>query len=259
MLSDVASVDYRQGDYSTVAERLLPAARQLVEWCAPAAGQRVVDVAAGSGNVAHLCRARGADVVAVDRVLEQLQLGRTAGDGIAWVVGDAHALPLPDDSADLVLSTFGLMFASRPEVAVAQAARVCRPGGRIGVTTWSGDHLQKAQNDVLADLLPELTAGFDHLAAWGTEGAVAERLGEVADEVVSQRAVLTRTYPSVEAWWAHRSRNAPPVVTAKQHLTAQQFQVLGERMREAARPFGRQTDDGFELEDEYLLAVARVR
>lgn len=255
----MVQVDYRQGDYRTVAERLLPAARRLVDWSAPARAERVVDVAAGSGNVAHLCRARGADVVAVDLVLEQLQLGRTDGDGIAWVVGDAHALPLPDDSTDLVLSTFGLIFASEPEVAVREAGRVCRPGGRIGVTTWSADHLQKAQYDVVAELLPDLTAAHDHLQAWGTEDAVAERLGAVADEVVSRRAVLTRTYPSVEAWWAGRSRTAPPVVTAKQHMTSEQFEVLGERMREAARPFGRETGAGFELDDEYLIALAYLR
>lgn len=252
-------VDYRQGDYRTVAERLLPAARQLVEACAPVAGQRVVDVAAGSGNVAHLCRARGADVVAVDRVLEQLQLGRTGGDGIAWVVGDAHALPLPDDSADLVLSTFGLIFASRPDVAVREVGRVCRSGGEVGLTTWSGDHLQRAQYDVFAELLPGRAAGHDHLATWGSEDAVARRLDPVADDLTCRRAFLTRTYASVEAWWADRARSAPPVVTARQHLTAEQFEVLGERMREAAQRFGRTTSDGLVLDDEYLVVVARVR
>lgn len=78
-------VDYRKGDYRAVADRLRPAAELVVEWCAPQPGHLVVDVAAGSGNVARLCAARAARVVAVDRVREQLLLGRQDADPISWV------------------------------------------------------------------------------------------------------------------------------------------------------------------------------
>lgn len=252
-------VDYTKGDYRTVAERLLPAARRLVELCAPDAGQQVVDVAAGSGNVAHLCRARGARVVAVDREVEQLRLGRREDDGIGWVVGDAVALPLADDCADQVLSTFGLIFAPEPARAVEQAARVCRSGGVLGLATWSGHHLQRAQYDVMTAFLPDLRGGHDPLATWGSESAVAEQLRHVADDVTVERGALTRTYASIDAWWEDRSRTAPPVVTARQHLSDQDFVGLGKRLRSAVQPFARPTDGGVQLDDEYLLVVARIR
>lgn len=255
----MAGVDYRKGDYRTVAARLLPAAEQLVAWCDPQPGQRVVDVAAGSGNVAWLCHARGADVVAVDLVLEQLQLGRSDGAGVSWAVGDAHALPLADDSADLALSTFGLIFASRPDVAVGQLARVVRAGGLLGLTTWSGHGLQRAQADVMAEFLPDVRGGHDHLAAWGTADAVRQRLEPVADDVEVREGVLSRTYASVEAWWDDRSRNAPPVVSAKDRLTAEQFEALGQRLRDAASAFGTTTADGWQLDDAYLVVRARAR
>ena len=251
-------VDSTAGDYRTVAARLLPAARGLVERCAPEAGQRVVDVAAGSGNVALLCRARRADVVAVDREPAQLRLGRTAGDGIGWVVGDAAALPLRDDSADQVLSTFGTIFAPDPVVAVDEAARVCRRGGVLGLATWSDHHLQRAQYDVMSAVLPELRGGHDPLATWGTEAAVAERLEPVAADVTVERGVLTRTYASLDAWWDDRSRTAPPVVTARAHLDDAAFADLGARLRTAVRPFARPVDGGLELDDAYLLVVARL-
>ena len=252
-------VDYTKGDYRIVAERLLPAARRLVERCAPDPGQLVVDVAAGSGNVARLCRARGARVVAVDREVEQLRLGREHDDGGGRVVGDAVALPLADGSADQVLSTFGLIFAPDPARAVEQAARVCRSGGVLGLATWSGHHLQRAQYDVMTGFLPDLRVGHDPLASWGSESAVAERLGPVADDVTVEHGVLTRRYASLDAWWEDRSRTAPPVVTARQHLGEQDFVRLGERMRSAVQPFARPADGGVELDDEYLLVVARLR
>jgi hypothetical protein len=89
-------------------------------------------------------------VVAVDLEVAQLRLGRERDHGVGWVVGDAVALPLRDGSADQVLSTFGLIFAPDPARAVEQAARVCRPGGVLGLATWSGHHLQRAQYDVMS-------------------------------------------------------------------------------------------------------------
>ncbi len=252
-------MDYTRGDYRVVAERLLPAARGLVERCAPGEGQLVVDVAAGSGNVARLCRERGARVVAVDLEVTQLRLGRRDADGIGWVVGDAVALPLQDRCADQVLSTFGLIFAPDPVRAVEQAARVCRPGGVLGLATWSAHHLQRAQYDVMTGVLPDLRGGPDPLATWGSESAVVERLRPVADDVTVERGVLTRTYASLDAWWDDRSRTAPPVVTARQHLDDGQFARLGALLRAAVEPFARPAEGGVEIDDEYLLVVARLR
>jgi SAM-dependent methyltransferase len=255
----VASVDYRQGDYRAVADRLRPAAEQLVGWCSPGAGDLVVDVAAGSGNVARLCADRGADVVAVDLVVEQLLLGREPGDGVGWVAGDAHALPVRDGVAAAALSTFGVIYAGRPDDAVRELARVCAPGGRIGLTAWPAGGYQEAAATALRDALGQDAGGHDHIAVWGTADRVAARLAAVADDVDVRTGELVATFPSVDAWWSSRSATTPSIVSARQHLDDAAFDALGRRHREIARECGDQDGDGFVLRDAYLVALARVR
>lgn len=251
--------DYRQGDYRVVADRLRPAAEQLVGWCAPGAGDLVVDVAAGSGNVSLLCAARGARAVAVDRVVEQLRLGRTGSPaGVRWVVGDAHGLPLRDGIAAAALSTFGVIYADRPEVAVSELGRVCRSGGTIGLTAWAAGGSQEQSAEVFTQMLPTPDT-HDHIALWGAAEPIAERLASVADSVEVRTGELTASFASVDAWWSAQVTTAPRIVTARQQLSPAAFEELGRQLREVARSFGRQDADGFVLRDSYLLARGRAR
>lgn len=253
------ATDWKQGDYRVVADRLRPAARHLVELAAPAAGERVADVAAGSGNLARFCTARGASVVAVDLVAEQLRLGPDAEDDpdIAWVVGDAHALPLRDGVVDAALSTFGLMYAGRPEAAVAEVARICRPGGMIGLTTWQTGGFQEGAGRVLSEMTGEVPQ-HDHLAVWGSAEQVATRLAAVADDVRVSTGELVVRAESIDAWWASREQ-APPIASARASLSAEGYAELAHRMREVARACGTESDDGFSVIDVYLIGLGRVR
>lgn len=108
-----------------------------------AANERVVDVACGTGNAAIPAAAAGARVTGVDLAPEMLQIARActeeAGVAVDWVEGDAEALPLPDGHADVVVSTFGCMFAPRHEVVADELARVLAPGGRLGLCAWTPD------------------------------------------------------------------------------------------------------------------------
>ena len=253
-------VDYRKGNYRAVADRLRPAAELLVEWCAPQPGQLVVDVAAGSGNVARLCAARAARVVAVDRVQEQLLLGRADDDdddAISWVVGDALALPLADDSADAALSTFGLIFADRPEQAVRELTRVCRQGGVVGVTAWPDDGFQHAARQAFQEVGGLAPGGHDHLAAWGTPERLGQRVGAVAADVEIRIGTLRTTFPSAADWWRSRA-TTPPVMTARDRLDDDGFAELTRRLQEAGRQFGTENEHGFVLEEAYLVARGRV-
>lgn len=251
------ATDYRQGDYRVVAERLRPAAEQLVEVAEVERGDLVVDVAAGSGNVAWLCVERGASAVAVDRVHEQLLLGQREGSGISWVTGDAHALPLRDGVADVALSTFGLIYADRPEVAVDEIARVCRRGGTIGLTAWPSDGYQQAFTSLLQEFSDERPA-HDHLAVWGTSKAVHRQLSRVADDIRITRGDLFARHASVEEWWRVRE-STPPVAGARARLDDAGYAELGRRMRELGTRLSDSDGDGFVLRDSYLLAVARTR
>src|SRR3712207_1533003 len=131
------------GDYQRVGVRLVPAAEQLVADLAVRPGDRVLDVAGGTGNAALAAARRDGDVVCSDIVPELLVHAerRAAMEGLAFAteVADACALPFPDEAFDVVISTFGVVFAAEPEQAARELLRVLRPGGRLGLTSWRPD------------------------------------------------------------------------------------------------------------------------
>ncbi|MFP5220383.1 MAG: class I SAM-dependent methyltransferase [Actinomycetes bacterium] len=255
----MGTVDFRQGDYRTVADRLRPAAEQLVAWCAPGPGELVVDIAAGNGNVARQCAERGADVVAVDLVLELLRLGREDGPGVDWIAGDAHALPLRDGVAELALSTFGVIYADRPGDAVRELGRVCRSGGRIGLATWPKGGYQEGAAVALREVAGVDNGGHDHIAVWGDAEQIEARLAAVADDVEVREGALDATFPSLTEWWRSRSTTTPSIVSAMSRLDEDGRAALAQRYLDVAAECGSQTDDGFTLHDTYLVALARVR
>jgi SAM-dependent methyltransferase len=133
-------VDWSVGRYEETASRLLPVAELLVDEAALRGGERVLDVGCGTGNAALLAAKRGARVIGVDpapRLLEVARL-RAAAEALdaTFLAGEAAALPLADESADIVLSVFGVIFAPDPEAAAMELARVTSDDGRILLTAW---------------------------------------------------------------------------------------------------------------------------
>src|SRR5919205_3183820 len=128
------------GDYSRIADLILPVSRALVDACAISAGQEILDVAAGTGNLTVVAGEEGASVVASDFAPAQVELGkaRTAAEGldVEWVVADAEELPFEDDRFDCVASVFGAMFAPKPERVARELFRVVKPGGTVGLAVW---------------------------------------------------------------------------------------------------------------------------
>jgi SAM-dependent methyltransferase len=130
------------GDYHAVATEIIPdLGPVLVEATRLGPGDHVLDVAAGSGNVAIPAAATGAHVIATDLTPELLDQGRAdadaAGVSLEWQVADAENLPYDDDSFDVVTSCVGVMFAPHHQAAADELVRVCRPGGRIGLVSWT--------------------------------------------------------------------------------------------------------------------------
>jgi len=147
------------GDFPAVARRTLwEVGQRLVRRVGIGAGEDVLDVACGTGNVAIRAAQAGGRVVGVDLTPELLPTGRQlaeqAGVRIEWIEGDAEALPLGDESFDVVLSTFGVMFAPRHEVAASELVRVLRPGGRLGLCNWTPEGIQGALFRTLGAYLP---------------------------------------------------------------------------------------------------------
>jgi len=135
------------GNFPEVAKReLWPVGERIVQRIGIGTGEHVLDVACGSGNVAIRAAQAGGDVVGLDLTPELFDAARSlaaeAGVTVDWVEGDAEDLPFDDESFDVVLSTFGVMFAPRHEVAARELARVLRPGGRIGLCNWTSEGIQ---------------------------------------------------------------------------------------------------------------------
>ena len=138
------------GDYRTIATFIPPISAHLTRLIKIQPGQSVLDVACGHGITAITARRKGANVTGIDITPELLSLAleeeKTAQvSGIVWKEGDAQNLPFEDESFDVVLSTFGHMFAPQPELAAKELMRVTKKGGRIGFATWP----------------PELVIGFN--------------------------------------------------------------------------------------------------
>jgi ubiquinone/menaquinone biosynthesis C-methylase UbiE len=135
---------WASGDYDRVARGILAVADHVVRSGRIRAGERVLDIACGTGNTALAARARGAEVTGLDLTPELLATAekRAAEEGypdIVWKNGDAEALPFPDASFDVVVSSCGLMFAPDQQKVADEVARVTRPGGRIAIQAWTGD------------------------------------------------------------------------------------------------------------------------
>ena len=133
---------WASGDYPTMVETfLLPLGPRLVEACAIGEGMRVLDVAAGTGNASLPAAERGAQVTASDLTPELLEAGRAraqaAGLELDWVEADAEHLPFDDGAFDVVMSSIGAMFAPHHADVARELARVCRPGGTIGLLSWT--------------------------------------------------------------------------------------------------------------------------
>lgn len=161
------------GDFPEVAKReLWDVGERLVQRVGIGKGEQILDVACGSGNVAIRAAQAGGRVTGVDLTPELFEAGRRladeAGVTVDWIEGDAEALPFEDESFDVVLSTFGTMFAPRHEVTAAELARVLRPGGRLGLCSWTPAGSQGEFFRTLGTHLPPAPDFAQPPLLWGT-------------------------------------------------------------------------------------------
>jgi SAM-dependent methyltransferase len=203
-------------DYSGLAQRLDPAAAALVDATAPGTDDHVLDVAAGTGNIAVRAAARGARVTACDLAPRMVQLGRErTGPGVEWFEADVEDLPLPDATVDIALSAFGVIFALRPEVAVAQLRRVLVPGGRVGLAVWTIDGYIAQRARVIRQFAPPDPAGPDTLS-WGDPATLERRLAAEFTNVRIERRNLSWHFDSAQEMTAFYGAHSAAYVTARQ-------------------------------------------
>ncbi len=146
------------GNFARIGNNLVIVGELLCEAADLRAGQKVLDVATGSGNTAISAARRNCEVVGMDYVPELVEYAKVRAETehmeISFDVGDAEELPYPDASFDVVLSTFGVMFAPNQEKAAGEMLRVCKPGGKVGLASWTPDGYAGAMFRIIGKHVP---------------------------------------------------------------------------------------------------------
>ncbi|MEV0788989.1 class I SAM-dependent methyltransferase [Kribbella sp. NPDC050459] len=208
----MSDFDWGKGSYEPTAADLLPAARELVTAARIQPGEHVVDVGAGTGNVALLAADLGARVTAVEPATRLREvIAETALDRDLTVVdGTAASVPLPDSSADAILSNFAVIFAPDPAAALAELARVARPTGRILLTSWQPGVLSKLVGVVIA-ALREVTGSVDMGTPfnWHDPNALSDLLAPHGFTVSSRTLELDVVTASPAEYWETRIATHP--------------------------------------------------
>ena len=251
------------GNYHAVATEIIPdLGPVLVEAAHIGPVDRVLDVAAGTGNVAIPAAATGAQVTASDLTPELLDRGRAdaeaAGVSLEWQVADAEHLPFEDDSFDAVTSCVGVMFAPHHQAAADQLVRVCRPGGRIGLIAWTPGGFIGQMFATMKPYVAPPPPGAQPPPLWGDIEHVRELFGDrVSDIRASQQLLSADSLSDPVTFRDYFKQNYGPTIAAYRGLAddparaAELDQALDELVERFRTPDGR-------IEWEYLLVVATV-
>ena len=190
---------WASGDYGVIGTTLQIVGELLAEACDLRWDERVLDVAAGNGNATLAAARRGCKVTSTDYVASLLDQGaeraRAEHLEVQFQAADAEALPFKDASFDVVLSTFGVMFAPDQAKAAAELARVCRSGGRIGMANWTPESLVGQMFKALGKQLPP-PAGVQAPSRWGVEAQLQTMFGNQAARIEVTRRMFNFRYRS---------------------------------------------------------------
>jgi SAM-dependent methyltransferase len=224
-------------------------------------GERVLDVAAGSGNAALAAARRGARVTATDFVPQLLQVAarRAAVEGLVIDTeeADAQALPFPDGAFDVVLSTFGVMFAPDQTRAASELVRVCRPAGRIGLTAWTPRSVMasaQATAGRFASFPP--IPGTPSPIEWGTEAHVRELLGSGVTDLNTQVLTTEMCGASPAARVEFNRTYIGPTKAIFDRLDPAGQRALADELANCLQQYNRATDGTLIAPAEYLQIIA---
>lgn len=264
---DLAAVKGRQqlawsaGDYAVVGTTLQIVGESLCEALDLRAGERVLDVAAGNGNATLAAARRWCDVVSTDYVPALLERARARADAeclpVQFEQADAENLPFADHSFDVVMSTFGVMFTPDQEKSAAEMARVCKPGGRIGLASWTPASFVGELFKLIGRYLPP-PAGVKSPSLWGTEARLRELFGGRLEGIVVARRTFVFRYRSAAHWLEVFRTCYGPMRKAFEALEAANQESLAADLIALAERFNRATDGSLVAPGEYLEGVIRL-
>jgi SAM-dependent methyltransferase len=249
------------GDYAAMAELIDEAPPgDLFAQIEVTPGQEVLDVAAGTGNLAIRAAAAGAQVVGLDLTPELFETARRRAEErgvvVDWVEGDAEELPFADETFDLVLSAFGVQFAPRHAIVAEELARVCRPGGRIGLVNWTPEGQVGELFKIMGRYLPPPPDYASPPPLWGSEEHVRDLFAGSRVQLEFTRGRNPFRFDSPEHYVVFMETYYGPTVKARERLTPEgrwedcrdELLAMAERRNEA-------TDGSLLMPAEYLVTT----
>ncbi len=249
---------WASGDFGQIGVRLQVVGESLCEAAGVGAPDKVLDVAAGNGNASLAAARRFADVTSTDYVPALLEHGRLRAEAdrlpITFQVADAENLPFPDASFDVVLSTFGVMFAPDHARAASELLRVVKPGGRIGMANWTPEGFLGHLFRVVAQFVPP-PAGVQSPLLWGTEARLQELFGARASRIRIERKHYVFRYRSAEHWVEVFRAYYGPTYKAFAALDADGQRALHAALVELLQRENTNGGEGLAIPGEYLEVV----
>ena len=253
---------WASGDYPSMVETfLLPLGPRLVEACGIGAGMSVLDVAAGTGNASIPAARAGAEVTASDLTPELLEAGRARAEAegltLQWAEADAEHLPFADASFDVVMSSIGAMFAPHHQEVADELVRVCRPGGTIGLLSWTPEGMIGALFRTMGPFMPPPPPGAQPAPLWGSEDHVGELFGARVDFGTLERDDLEITaFTHPRDYGEHFKGRYGPTIAAQNNARKNGREAeFDEAVDAFCDEWNRGTAEQAHFEQEYLLAV----
>jgi SAM-dependent methyltransferase len=254
---------WASGDYPSMVETFLtPLGPRLVEACGIGSEMRVLDVAAGTGNASIPAAERGATVTASDLTPELLEAGRRRAEAqgleLEWVEADAENLPFEDGSFDVVMSAIGAMFAPHHQDVADELVRVCRPGGTIGLLSWTPEGMIGALFRTMGPFAPPPPPGAQPPPLWGGEEHLRGLFGDRVEFRSVERDVLEVTaFEHPHDYATHfKERYGPTIAALKNARAGGREEELVEALDRFCDEWNRGTPARARFEMEYLLTVA---
>lgn len=259
-VKDVQQKTWSAGDFSMVASLIMLVAEELAEALQIVPGERVLDVACGSGNGAIAAARRSwGDVVGADFVPELLERGRERAAaerlGIEFVEGDAENLPFGDGEFDVTMSIFGAMFAPDQQQTANELLRVCKPGGRIGMANWVPDGGVGQMFMTCAKHAPP-PPGVQPPLLWGTEERLRELFGDGISDLRIERRKSRQTFRSADHWLEFFRTYFGPTKVAFERVGAEGEEPLEADLRKFLAEANTADERALVIEPEYLQVIA---
>lgn len=251
---------WASGDFAVIGVTLQIVGESLAEATDICAGEKVLDIAAGNGNATLAAAHRFAEVTSTDYVPALLEKGaaRAAAEGldVKFEVADAEALPFPDASFDVALSSFGIMFTPDHRRSSAEMLRVVRSGGRIGLASWTPEGFIGQLFKVVGKHVPP-PAGLQPPSLWGTEPYIVQLFGAQAEDITCVRKIFNFRYKSADHWIQIFRDYYGPTLKAFGALDAEGQKSLEAGIKDLLNTFNIAGSRALVVPSEYLETVIR--